>query len=248
MMCRHMNRNRVFVPLLLHPMLGFALVFGQIDLGVELGGSAYRLRSGSTAYHEGVFEPFPGPSFSAAAFYRELPEKGIGIGIELSYTRLNFNAAFRYGGLGSADDYASVVELDMFHVGIIPRIKMDHHGRFALRIGLMMGWVDGREHGSHEGWSMISGSSYGTYDRPADQRFKGDLRLVNGLDLRIPCGKWAAIHIDPYASIGLTSLLKIDIVRAADVGIRVGIAWASRGRTFGKVMRDDLARREGIEK
>ncbi|MBP6392260.1 MAG: hypothetical protein KA175_18035 [Flavobacteriales bacterium] len=239
-----MNRNRVFVPLLLQPMLGFALVFGQIDLGVELGGSAYRLKSGSHAYGEGVFEPFPGPSFSAAAFYRELPEKGIGIGLEVCYTRLNFNASFTDGGLGSRSSYVSVVELDMFHVGIIPRIKMDHRGRFALRIGLMMGWVDGREHGSYEGWSMISGSSYGSYDRSADQRFKGDLRLVNGLDIRIPCGKWAAFHFDPYASLGLTSLLKIDIVRAADVGI----AWASRGRTFGKVMRDDLARRKGDEK
>ncbi|MBK7083511.1 MAG: hypothetical protein IPH53_02100 [Flavobacteriales bacterium] len=48
----------------------------------------------------------------------------------------------------------------------------------------------------------------------------------------------------------LTSLLQTDRMelQACRRGIRVGIAWASRGRTFGKVMRDDLARRKGDEK
>ncbi|MBK6754029.1 MAG: hypothetical protein IPG69_10640 [Flavobacteriales bacterium] len=227
-------------------LLPSTLLYGQIDLGVELGGSAYRLKSGSHAYREGVFEPFPGPSFSAAAFYRELPEKAVGIGLEVCYTRLNFNASFRDGGIGSGTEYVSVVELDMLHVGIIPRFKIDESGWFALRTGLMAGWIAGREQGTSVSLSLPI--SHGSYDRAAGNRFKGDLRVVGALDVRIPWGTGCALHIDPYASLGLTSLLQTDRMKAADVGIRIGIAWASRGRTFGKVMRDDLARREGIEK
>jgi hypothetical protein len=127
----------------------------------------------------------------------------------------------------------SHVDLDMLHVALLPEIKMGPSGNAVIRFGAMAGGiVGGREHGGLSQYDMFVRDTQ-EYDRPADEMYRADMRLLLGFGFRVPLGRHVVFSIDPYTSGSITTITRDQVVLySRDHGLRFGLAAVLPGRTL----------------
>jgi hypothetical protein len=219
-------------------LVGLALR-AQYLLGASGGGMLFELRSRSVGDpHTGAsFDPGPGPFWTACIFYREQHFDHTNLGLELIYTRKEFE--MHYGNTGLAGSYgtAGFVELDLLHLAIIPQVSLGASKRAVVRFGLMQGIllrgrISGRE------WYHVGGTNYDrTFENEPTKDFGGDLRLFFGFGFEMPMGERIRLLFDPYFTTAISSLLKEDPrSKGMEWGLRTGLALRMPGTTISEWM------------
>lgn len=182
-------------------------------------------REGEDHYGAGFDNEENDIAFTATAFYREKRSAHTDLGLELQYTRKEFDARYGYSGMSSGENKDVHVTLHLIHFGIVPEVRMTYSGNTVLRFGAQVGWlVSGRMTGTGQTYDLY-GSTQSVYESASATDFKGDLRALFGMGFRLPVGSALGLTIDPYVSASIGSLLKVEPrSRGTDIGIKFGLA------------------------
>ena len=207
---------------------------GPYLIGATGGGMLFELRSRPSDGHASAsFDPGPGPFRTASIFYREQRFEHVDLGLELIYTRKEFEVRYGVGGLAGSYGVEGYVELDLLHLAIIPHVYLSKSKRVVIRFGLMQGIllrgrITGREW-NHVGWTNYDR----TFENEPTKDFGGDLRLFLGSGFEVPMGERIRLVVDPYFSQAIGSLLKEEPrSKGMEWGLRIGLALHMRGITI----------------
>ena len=210
----------------------------QYLIGASGGGMLFELRSRPSDGHTSAsFDPGPGPFWTASGFYREQHFDHTNLGLELIYTRKEFEVSYSDGGLAGSYGTEGYVELDLLHLAIIPQVSLGASKRAVVRFGLMQGIllrgrISGRE------WYHVGGTNYDrTFEKERTEDFGGDLRLFFGFGFEVAMGERARVLFDPYFTPAITSLLKQEPrSKGMEWGLRISLALRMPGTTIAEWM------------
>ncbi len=216
-----------------------ATAHAQYELGASVGAYVYEMYTPRNSPHSGEYEEDRSIPFIASVWYRERSEKGVGLGLEVQWTRKAFHANYSDGGLGSGVQYTSDVRADFLHVNIVPEIRLDRKGRLMLRTGPQIGFlVGGTESGSYTSWSIVSGRSNGTINGGRfDKQYGGDGRWLLSFGFWTALNERFSLSLDPYVSLGISSIHDEPTMKSIDGGLKVSLGLRIPQRTIWQCLR-----------
>ncbi len=157
-----------------------------------------------------------------ALFYRERSKHMANFFAELSLLRSTFSTEIRSGGHYGSTKYLDV-RLDDLYLTLGPEFGSDNAG---LRIGMQIGFlVNGRQEGSMQSESSLSGLSWQTIPPSKADDFTGDLRFLASFHYKLPLKSRLGLCIDPFLSLPLSSILKGQDPKlvSQQMGFRLGV-------------------------
>lgn len=221
-------------------LFGYGQVSAQYEVGVSGGVFISEMYTPTSANRPVTYAPGPSTPYAISAWYRERGEKRVGLGLGLQWTHRSFRADYFEGGLGGGTDYSATVNVNFIHLNIGPEVRLDRNGRLCFRTGPQFGFlVGGTSDGTKYSWSMGGPSSRSTFnDEEIRSTYRGDLRWLFGLGIWSALSQRFSLSLDPYASLGITSLHQDPtVMKSMDAGLKVSVGLRVQRRPFWESLR-----------
>lgn len=205
----------------------------QFDWGVSVGTYTYDLRPGQDV--QSFTAEGNGAPWSVGVWYRERPAGRIGLGLDAQWSRRSFHTNYGTGGLGGGTKHEAEVDIHLFHVAILPELRLDRNGRVLLRFGPQFGvGVAGQMSRAMQAWSILAPSADSVVLETAAQKdFRAGTRLFLGLGYRFGlCDRWS-VAVDPYVAYGFTPITQeAPTLYTTDAGLKLSFGRSQLGRTL----------------
>ncbi len=168
------------------------------------------------------------PSIGMAVHYAVAGGKRFHWHYSGSYVRRSFDGSWVSAGRAGGVRTEAHVDLDLLYIGMAPEVELDQRGRFALRMGLSVGFnVGGRMTGTRSSWGLGSGSENHVFVGAPVSDLKGDLRLFLSGGLQFPLTEKSGLFVEPFCSLQVSSLTKVGRTKGYDLGAVIGCYFRS---------------------